>query len=85
MSPTPSAHVDTFCRDHLPPREQEAELLLDEPWLRYPAQLNCATALLDATVDEHGGDRPCLRSPGGPACSGRAAAPGRRARRRARR
>jgi 2-aminobenzoate-CoA ligase len=66
MSPAPSAHVDTFCRDHLPPREQWPELLLDEPWLRYPERLNCATALLDATIAEHGGDRPCLRSPGGP-------------------
>jgi 2-aminobenzoate-CoA ligase len=69
MSPTRSAHVDTFCRDHLPPREQWPRLLLDEPWLRYPEQLNCATALLDDTIAEHGADRPCLRSPGGPTWS----------------
>jgi 2-aminobenzoate-CoA ligase len=60
-----SAHVDPFCRDHLPPRAEWPELLLDEPWLRYPDQLNCATALLDQTIAEHGGDRPCLLTPTG--------------------
>src|SRR3954452_19071976 len=67
MSPTRSAHVDPFCRDHLPPAAEWPVLLLDEPWLRYPDRLNCATALLDATIAEHGGDRPCLLAPGGEA------------------
>jgi 2-aminobenzoate-CoA ligase len=67
MSLTPSAHVDPFCRDHLPPPAEWPALLLDEPWLRYPERLNCATALLDATIAEHGGDRPCLLAPGGEA------------------
>ena len=55
-----SAHVDTFCRDYLPPPEQwpTFEFTLDE--VQYPARLNCATALLDDVVAEHGPDRPCL-------------------------
>jgi 2-aminobenzoate-CoA ligase len=65
MSLTRSAHVDPFCRNHLPPAAEWPALLLDEPWLRYPERLNCATALLDATIAEHGGDRPCLLAPGG--------------------
>ena len=57
-----SAHVDTFCRDHLPPPAQWPELLFDLPELHYPDRLNCATALLDDVVAEHGPDRPCLRT-----------------------
>jgi 2-aminobenzoate-CoA ligase len=41
----PSAHVDTFARDHLPPRALWP--VLDMGDLRYPAQINCATELLD--------------------------------------
>jgi 2-aminobenzoate-CoA ligase len=41
----PSAHVDTFARDHLPPRALWP--VLDMGVLRYPAQINCATELLD--------------------------------------
>ena len=40
--------VDTFAADGLPPREEWPDLLI-EP-LGYPAQLNCAVALLDETV-----------------------------------
>src|SRR3954453_7965234 len=58
MSLTRSAHVDPFCRDHLPPPAEWPALLLDEPWLRYPERVNCATALLDATIAEPAGDRP---------------------------
>lgn len=65
----PSAHVDTFSRDHLPPAEQWPELRFDLPdglgRLDYPERLNCATALLDETIERHGADRPCLHSPGG--------------------
>ena len=57
-----SGHVDSFARDNLPPPEQWPELLLDQP---YPERLNCATALLDDVVAEHGPDRPCLHTPGG--------------------
>jgi len=60
----PSAHVDTFARDHLPPPEQLPELLFDLPALQFPAQLNCATALLDHHVAEGRGDRICIQAPG---------------------
>ncbi len=65
----PSAHVDTFCRDHLPPGDQWPELRFDLPELGYPDRLNCATALLDDVVARHGGDRPCLHQPGLPTWS----------------
>jgi 2-aminobenzoate-CoA ligase len=39
-----TAHVDTFARDHLPPRSAWPDLPLGE--LRYPDQLNAAAALL---------------------------------------
>src|SRR5436309_1923717 len=45
-----SAHVDTFTRDHLPPRDQWPDLLFTLPALRYPARLNCAEALLAAST-----------------------------------
>ena len=50
----PSAHVDTFARDALPPVEQQPTFHFDEPFLQFPAQLNCATALLDDAVHRHG-------------------------------
>ncbi|MGO1056029.1 AMP-binding protein [Crossiella sp. CA198] len=62
-----SAHVDTFCRDHLPPREQWPELEFSLPELVYPDRLNCAVTLLEDTIARHGADRPCLLSPTGPA------------------
>ena len=55
-----SAHVDTFARDHLPPREEWPELRFDLPELRFPPRLNCATELLDRQVARGRGDRPCL-------------------------
>lgn len=57
-----SAHVDTFCRDHLPPPEQWPTFLLDPPELQYGERLNCATALLDDTVERLGPARPGLVS-----------------------
>jgi 2-aminobenzoate-CoA ligase len=69
MELLPSAHVDTFCRDHLPPAEQWPELSFDLPELEYPERLNCATALLDDVAASHGADRPCLRQPGLPTWS----------------
>jgi 2-aminobenzoate-CoA ligase len=64
MELLPSAHVDTFCRDHLPPAGQWPELIFELPELRYPDGLNCATALLDDVISLRGADRPCLHSPG---------------------
>jgi 2-aminobenzoate-CoA ligase len=69
MELLPSAHVDTFCRDHLPPFDQWPELTFDLPELRYPDRLNAATALLDDVIAQHGGDRPCLHQPGLPTWS----------------
>ncbi|MGW7005119.1 AMP-binding protein [Streptomyces sp. NPDC054933] len=65
MDLLPSAHLDTFARDHLPPRQQWPRLLLDGPELHYPDRLNCGAELLDATAERLGPDRPCLRMPGG--------------------
>ncbi len=59
-----SAHVDTFCRTNLPPQSEWPDFLFDGPQLQYPDRLNCATALLDDTIDALGGDRSCLRAPG---------------------
>jgi 2-aminobenzoate-CoA ligase len=63
MRLSPSAHVDTFCRDNLPPADQWPELRFDLPELHYPDRVNCADALLDATIARFGPDRPCLRTP----------------------
>jgi 2-aminobenzoate-CoA ligase len=60
----PSAHVDTFARDHLPPPDQLPEFLFEPPELRLPAQLNCAAELLDAPTARGQGDRICIRAPG---------------------
>jgi 2-aminobenzoate-CoA ligase len=61
----PSAHVDTFTRDNLPPADQWPPLIFSLPELQYPQRLNCAAALLDETVAAHGADRPCLLTPEG--------------------
>ena len=61
-----SAHVDTFCRDHLPPPDLWPDLVFDLPELQYPDRLNGAVELLDAVVARLGPDRPCLLTPDGP-------------------
>jgi 2-aminobenzoate-CoA ligase len=53
----PSAHVDPFVRDRLPPPELLPRLLFELPTLRFPVQLNCATELLDRWVDQGQGGR----------------------------
>ncbi len=62
MELSPSAHLDTFCRDNLPPQEQWPDFAFDLPELRYPERLNCAAALLDDVVAQYGADRPALHS-----------------------
>lgn len=63
MAPlSPSAHVDTFCRDRLPESSLWPELRFDLPELRYPDRLNCAVSLLDEVIDTFGPDRTCLRT-----------------------
>ncbi|MEW2576059.1 AMP-binding protein [Streptomyces syringium] len=64
MELMPSAHVDTFPRDHLPPGGQWPDLRFDLPGARgprYPDRLNCGVELLDATVARLGADRPAVR------------------------
>ena len=61
-----TAHIDTFARDRLPPREAQPEFLFELPELQLPERLNCATELLDRHVREGRGDRPCVVAPGGP-------------------
>ncbi|MBA3799354.1 MAG: AMP-binding protein [Geodermatophilaceae bacterium] len=61
----PSAHVDTFARDNLPPADQWPELLFDLPELAYPERLNAASALLERGLAAGGPDRPCLLAPDG--------------------
>jgi 2-aminobenzoate-CoA ligase len=61
----PSAHVDTFCRDNLPPAELLPDFRFTLPELQYPERLNAATELLDATAAARGGGRPCLLSADG--------------------
>src|SRR6516162_11184420 len=56
----PSAHVDTFTRDHLPPAEQWPDLLLDRPEFQYPEYLNAAVELTDRMVEKGFGDHTAL-------------------------
>ena len=59
-----SAHVDTFARDHLPPRDQWPELIFELPELQLPERLNCAHELLDHWIEAGQGDRLCLQGAG---------------------
>jgi 2-aminobenzoate-CoA ligase len=58
----PSAHLDSFTRDHLPPSEQWPDLLLDQPGFSYPSRLNCAVELLDRNLATRG-DHPAVVTP----------------------
>ena len=60
---TPSAHLDSFARDNLPPRAQWPDFLFELPELKYPDRMNCAVDLLDRWIATGHGDRPCLISP----------------------
>ncbi|WP_181787981.1 AMP-binding protein [Streptomyces phytophilus] len=65
MQLKPSAHADTFARDHLPPPGQWPDLVFPLPGLRYPDRLNCGAELLDATVERFGAGRPALHTAAG--------------------
>lgn len=54
----PSAHSDTFARDHLPPTDEWPDLLLDG--FDYPETLNAAVELTDAMVDRGFADHTAL-------------------------
>jgi 2-aminobenzoate-CoA ligase len=45
-----TAHIDTFARDHLPPRSLWPDLTFALPELHYPDKINCAHSLLDAAL-----------------------------------
>ncbi len=56
----PSAHVDTFARDNLPPAALWPQILLDRPEFQYPERLNAAVELTDRNVERGFGDRIAL-------------------------
>ncbi|HEY2739508.1 MAG TPA: AMP-binding protein [Thermoanaerobaculia bacterium] len=59
----PTGHLDTFCRDFLPPRELWPRFHYDSlPELAYPPRLNCAAELLDPRRDS---ERTAILFPGG--------------------
>src|SRR5436305_5802794 len=63
----PTAHVDTFCRDSLPPPGHMPHMdygVLPE-LAAYPSHINAATELLDKRVAAGDGDRPVLHFHGG--------------------
>jgi len=59
-----TAHVDTFARDRLPPREAWPELIFERPELAYPARLNVATRHLDDAIARGWGERTAIVAPG---------------------
>jgi 2-aminobenzoate-CoA ligase len=54
----PTAHIDTFARDNLPPFDQWPDLLLDG--FHYPDVLNAAVELTDRMVERGFGDHDAL-------------------------
>ena len=60
---TQSAHVDTFARDHLPPRDLWPQLIFTRSELQYPERLNCVTEFVDKWVAGGEGDRIAIVSP----------------------
>jgi 2-aminobenzoate-CoA ligase len=56
----PSAHVDTFTRDNLPPFEQWPDILLDRPEFQYPDYINAGYELSDRLVEQGFGDEIAL-------------------------
>jgi len=59
----PSAHVDTFARDNLPPRSEWPEFRFTLPELQYPERLNCVTEFVDKWVSVGEGERIAIVSP----------------------
>jgi 2-aminobenzoate-CoA ligase len=65
MELSPSAHVDTFARDHLPPPEQWPVLEFTTDALQYADRVNAGVALVDEPARRVGDDAPALRTPDG--------------------
>ncbi|MEZ5784065.1 MAG: AMP-binding protein [Rhizobiaceae bacterium] len=55
---SPSAHIDTFTRDNLPPQSEWPDFLLGD--FQYPEQLNAAVELTDRMVERGFGDNIAL-------------------------
>ncbi len=62
---SPSAHVDTFARDHLPPTDQWPTIEHTTDELRYPERLNAGVELVDVPAQRVGDHTPALRTPDG--------------------
>jgi len=56
----PSAHLDQFALQHLPPQDQWPDLVFDLPELQYPSRLNCVAEILDRAVEQGKGERIAL-------------------------
>src|SRR5437016_6150905 len=52
-----TAHVDTFCADHMPTLDQLPVIFRDLPEYSYPERVNCAVELLDRMVVSGCGER----------------------------
>jgi 2-aminobenzoate-CoA ligase len=65
MSLTPSAHMDSFTRDHLPPVHEWPTIEFTTPELQYPDRLNAGTELIDVPTKAFGAGRLALRTPDG--------------------
>lgn len=55
-----TAHLDTFARDNLPPKELWPKLQFRGDEFNYPRRLNCATELLDKLVQSGCADKPLI-------------------------
>ena len=60
-----TAHLDTFARDNLPPKDQWPDFLFDLEDVRYPERVNCAVEFLDRHVAEGRGGRTLFVTPDG--------------------
>jgi 2-aminobenzoate-CoA ligase len=65
MALSPSAHVDSFTRDSLPPASQWPVFEFTLPELQYPDRLNAGAALIDRAVERFGADRTAVLAPDG--------------------
>jgi len=58
-----TAHVDSFTRDHLPPRAEWPDLIFTRPEFQYPERFNCASRLLDRHIISGRARRRCIVAP----------------------
>ncbi len=62
--PIPTAHVDTFARDNLPPPGDLPQTLFMLPSLQFPQRLNCAAEILERQIAAGRGQATALIAPG---------------------